>query len=308
MQGEEASSDEEVSKEALLEDAQAVLREIDADKEQEHGGVFQWVCGCGVRRRMEFMKRAVEKQRQEARQEAEQLIQALQEEQDFDEEAEEEAQPAGNAAILSALAEGGVRRQKKKGKSLEVTEHIALGAAATAAPLFAAPVVPSVFDEAVPATPVVPATVGGSHLLEEMSDVEAEAETSKVEKTSKVENSTEEENPWLAAATDNVSHSVTRKAEEKAEEAMDVQATLSRLEKKAPAKRAREVVKGDLGFEELGQKELLGMAFEDATVEKEFEEAKQKEVEQALEQAKPVVLEGWGSWAGIVGVWGASER
>ena len=318
MQGEEASSDEEVSKEALLEDAQAVLREIDADKEQEHGGVFQWARGRGVRRRMEFMKRAVEKQRQEARQEAEQLIQALQEEQDFDEEAPsagEEAQPAGNAAILSALAEGGVRRQKKKGKSLEVAEHIALGAAAAAAPLFAAPAVPSVFDEVDPVAPVdpvdpvdpeAPEAVGGSRLLEEMSDVESEPEAEPV--TAKVENKTEEENPWLAAATDNVSHSATRKAEEKAEEAMDVQAALSRLEKKAPAKRAREVVKGDLGFEALGQEELLGMAFEDATVEKEFEEAKQKEVEQALEQAKPVVLEGWGSWAGIVGVWGASER
>ena len=320
MQGEEASSDEEVSKEALLEDAQAVLREIDADKEQEHGGVFQWARGRGVRRRMEFMKRAVEKQRQEARQEAEQLIQALQEEQDFDEEAPsagDEAQPAGNAAILSALAEGGVRRQKKKGKSLEVAEHIALGAAATAAPLFAAPAVPSVFDEVdpvdpadpeAPVAPVAPEAVGGSRLLEEMSDVESEPEAEPEPVTAKVENKTEEENPWLAAATDNVSHSATRKAEEKAEEAMDVQAALSRLEKKAPAKRAREVVKGDLGFEALGQEELLGMAFEDATVEKEFEEAKQKEVEQALEQAKPVVLEGWGSWAGIVGVCGESER
>ena len=72
MQGEEASSEEEeATKEELLEDAEAVLREIDADKEQEHRGVFQCVCGAGVRRRMEFMKRAVERQRQEARQEAE---------------------------------------------------------------------------------------------------------------------------------------------------------------------------------------------------------------------------------------------
>ena len=129
MQGEEASSEEEeATKEELLEDAEAMLREIDADKEQEHRGVFQCVCGAGVRRRMEFMKRAVERQRQEARQEAEQLIQALQEEKEFDEEEEKEEEPAENAAILSALAEGGVRRQKKKGKSLEVTEHIALGA------------------------------------------------------------------------------------------------------------------------------------------------------------------------------------
>ena len=319
MQGEEASSEEEeATKEELLEDAEAVLREIDADKEQEHRGVFQCVCGAGVRRRMEFMKRAVERQRQEARQEAEQLIQALQEEKEFDEEEEKEEEPAGNAAILSALAEGGVRRQKKKGKSLEVTEHIALGAdrsasgasSASTGPLFTAPVVPSVFGDA--------EAVGGSRLLEEISDAESEPEQpeqseqpeEKAEQKSeeKAEQKAEEtENPWLAAATDNVSHSAARRAEEKAEEAVDVQAALASLEQKAPAKRSREVVKGELGFEELGQSELLGMAFEDASAEKEFQEAKQKEVEQALEAAKPVVLDGWGSWAGIVGAWGASE-
>ena len=325
MQGEEASSEEEeATKEELLEDAEAMLREIDADKEQEHRGVFQCVCGAGVRRRMEFMKRAVERQRQEARQEAEQLIQALQEEKEFDEEEKgekEEEEPAENAAILSALAEGGVRRQKKKGKSLEVTEHIALGADRSASgasgassassvstgPLFTAPAVPSVFGDA--------EAVGGSRLLEEISDAESEPEQSeqpeeKAEQKSeqKAEQKAEEtENPWLAAATDNVSHSAARRAEEKAEEAVDVQAALASLEQKAPAKRSREVVKGELGFEELGQSELLGMAFEDTSAEKEFQEAKQKEVEQALEAAKPVVLDGWGSWAGIVGAWGASE-
>ena len=319
MQGEEASSEEEeATKEELLEDAEAVLREIDADKEQEHRGVFQCVCGAGVRRRMEFMKRAVERQRQEARQEAEQLIQALQEEKEFDEEEKgekEEEEPAENAAILSALAEGGVRRQKKKGKSLEVTEHIALGAdrsasgasSASTGPLFTAPAVPSVFGDA--------EAVGGSRLLEEISDAESEPEQSeqpeekseqKAEEKSE-QKAEEKENPWLAAATDNVSHSAARRAEEKAEEAVDVQAALASLEQKAPAKRSREVVKGELGFEELGQSELLGMAFEDASAEKEFQEAKQKEVEQALEAAKPVVLDGWGSWAGIVGAWGASE-
>ena len=328
MQGEEASSEEEeATKEELLEDAEAVLREIDADKEQEHRGVFQCVCGAGVRRRMEFMKRAVERQRQEARQEAEQLIQALQEEKEFDEEEKgekEEEEPAENAAILSALAEGGVRRQKKKGKSLEVTEHIALGAdrsangasgasgasSASTGPLFTAPVVPSVFGDA--------EAVGGSRLLEEISDAESEpeqpeqSEQSEQKSEEKAEQKSEQkaeetENPWLAAATDNVSHSAARRAEEKAEEAVDVQAALASLEQKAPAKRSREVVKGELGFEELGQSELLGMAFEDASAEKEFQEAKQKEVEQALEAAKPVVLDGWGSWAGIVGAWGASE-
>lgn len=265
---------------------------------------------------MEFMKRAVERQRQEARQEAEQLIQALQEEKEFDEEEKEkeEEEPAGNAAILSALAEGGVRRQKKKGKSLEVTEHIALGvdrsasgaSGASTGPLFTAPVVPSVFGDA--------EAVGGSRLLEEISDVESEPEQpeqseqpeEKAEQKSE-QKAEETENPWLAAATDNVSHSAARRAEEKAEEAVDVQAALASLEQKAPAKRSREVVKGELGFEELGQSELLGMAFEDASAEKEFQEAKQKEVEQALEAAKPVVLDGWGSWAGIVGAWGASE-
>lgn len=311
MQGEEASSEEEeATKEELLEDAEAMLREIDADKEQEHRGVFQCVCGAGVRRRMEFMKRAVERQRQEARQEAEQLIQALQEEKEFDEEEEKEEEPAENAAILSALAEGGVRRQKKKGKSLEVTEHIALGAdrsasgasGASTGPLFTAPVVPSVFGDA--------EAVGGSRLLEEISDAESEPEQPEQSEQpeEKAEQKAEEtENPWLAAATDNVSHSAARRAEEKAEEAVDVQAALASLEQKAPAKRSREVVKGELGFEELGQSELLGMAFEDASAEKEFQEAKQKEVEQALEAAKPVVLDGWGSWAGIVGAWGASE-
>ena len=312
MQGEEASSEEEeATKEELLEDAEAMLREIDADKEQEHRGVFQCVCGAGVRRRMEFMKRAVERQRQEARQEAEQLIQALQEEKEFDEEEKEEEEPAENAAILSALAEGGVRRQKKKGKSLEVTEHIALGvdrsasgaSGASTGPLFTAPVVPSVFGDA--------EAVGGSRLLEDAESEPEQPEQSeqpeeKAEQKSE-QKAEETENPWLAAATDNVSHSAARRAEEKAEEAVDVQAALASLEQKAPAKRSREVVKGELGFEELGQSELLGMAFEDASAEKEFQEAKQKEVEQALEAAKPVVLDGWGSWAGIVGAWGASE-
>ena len=166
--------------------------------------------------------------------------------------------------------------------------------------------VPSVFGDA--------KAVGGSRLLEEISDAESEPEQpeqseqpeEKAEQKSE-QKAEETENPWLAAATDNVSHSAARRAEEKAEEAVDVQAALASLEQKAPAKRSREVVKGELGFEELGQSELLGMAFEDASAEKEFQEAKQKEVEQALEAAKPVVLDGWGSWAGIVGAWGASE-
>ena len=95
MKGEEeSSSEEEVTKESLLDDAESLLKEIDADKKKEHHGVFECEREGNVRRRMEFMKRAMEKQRQEARLEAEQLIQSLQEEKEFDQESEEEEEPA----------------------------------------------------------------------------------------------------------------------------------------------------------------------------------------------------------------------
>ena len=117
---------EEVTKEALLDDAESLLKEIDADKKKEHHGVFECEREGNVRRRMEFMKRAMEKQRQEARLEAEQLIQSLQEEKEFDQESEEEEEeePAESEAVKAALAEGEIKRQKKKTKSLEVKEHI----------------------------------------------------------------------------------------------------------------------------------------------------------------------------------------
>ena len=95
-----------------------------------------------------------------------------------------------------------------------------------------------------------------------------------------------ERSSWNKVVSRSRRCAAARRAEEKAEEAVDVQAALASLEQKAPAKRSREVVKGELGFEELGQSELLGMAFEDASAEKEFQEAKQKEVEQALEAAR----------------------
>ena len=101
-----------------------------------------------------------------------------------------------------------------------------------------------------------------------------------------------------------MSHSASRKKEE-AEEAVDVGAALSNLEKK-PSKK-REVVTGDLGFEGMNQEELMNMAFTnaDADAEKEFEEMKKRDIEENAPEEKPTVLEGWGSWAGIVGVcWG----
>ena len=118
--------EEEVTKESLLDDAESLLKEIDADKKKEHHGVFECAMEGDVRRRMEFMKRAMEKQRQEARLEAEQLIQSLQEEKEFDQESEEEEEeePAESEAVKAALAEGEIKRQKKKTKSLEVKEHI----------------------------------------------------------------------------------------------------------------------------------------------------------------------------------------
>ena len=126
MKGEEeSSSEEEVTKEALLDDAESLLKEIDADKKKEHHGVFECEREGNVRRRMEFMNRAMEKQRQEARLEAEQLIQSLQEEKEFDQESEEEEEePAESEAVKAALADGEIKRQKKKAKSLEVKEHI----------------------------------------------------------------------------------------------------------------------------------------------------------------------------------------
>ena len=161
--------------------------------------------------------------------------------------------------------------------------------------------VPSVFEEE--------EKPAASHLLDEVSDVSDDESAQPTPSTQSVPSTQphppkDDANPWLAAATDNVSHSASRKKEE-AEEAVDVGEALSNLEKK-PSKK-REVVTGDLGFEGMNQEELMNLAFTnaDADAEKEFEEMKKKDIEENAPEEKPTVLEGWGSWAGIVGVcWG----
>ena len=99
---------------------------------------------------MEFMKRALQRQREEARQEAEKLIQALQEEEELNEESEneereEETKPESEETmkIREALTGGVVRRAKHGSKSLEVKDKI------TIQPLFETPEVPSLFEESV---------------------------------------------------------------------------------------------------------------------------------------------------------------
>ena len=84
------------------------------------------------------MKRAIEKQKEEAKQDAEKLIQALQEEKEWDEENESEENeseendnqdiPAEDddqvKAIQESLKQGTVKRNKKEGKSLVVKDAI----------------------------------------------------------------------------------------------------------------------------------------------------------------------------------------
>lgn len=89
--------------------------------------------------RMEFMKRAIQKQKEEAKLEAEKLIHALQEEQEMDDEfhgdeseesEEKEEVPVGDdeqaQAIREALSSGSVKRSKKQNKVLEVTDAISI--------------------------------------------------------------------------------------------------------------------------------------------------------------------------------------
>lgn len=89
--------------------------------------------------RMEFMKRAIQKQKEEAKLEAEKLIHALQEEQEMDyefqgdesEESEEkEETPVADdeqvQSIREALSSGSVKRTKKQNKVLEVTDAISI--------------------------------------------------------------------------------------------------------------------------------------------------------------------------------------
>lgn len=201
---------------------------------------------------MDFMKRALQRQREEARQEAQKLIQALQEEKEFDEEfaeesdkesekpeklekPEEEKEESSKAsAIREALNGGVVRRAKHEGKSLEVKDPI------TVKPLFEAPAIPSLFDD----DSAIPSSVqddsaepkgSGSHLLDELSEGEAgsevESEADDALLDHPAENEPAGENPWLAAARDNVSHGERGAREkEKEEDGVDVQAAVARLE------------------------------------------------------------------------------
>ena len=201
---------------------------------------------------MDFMKRALQRQREEARQEAQKLIQALQEEKEFDEEfaeesdkesekpeklekPEEEKEESSKAsAIREALNGGVVRRAKHEGKSLEVKDPI------TVKPLFEAPAIPSLFDD----DSAIPSSVqansaepkgSGSHLLDELSEGEAgsevESEADDALLDHPAENEPAGENPWLAAARDNVSHGKRgAKEKEKEEDGVDVQAAVARLE------------------------------------------------------------------------------
>ena len=201
---------------------------------------------------MDFMKRALQRQREEARQEAQKLIQALQEEKEFDEEfaeesdkesekpeklekPEEEKEESSKAsAIREALNGGVVRSAKHEGKSLEVKDPI------TVKPLFEAPAIPSLFDD----DSAIPSSVqansaepkgSGSHLLDELSEGEAGSEVESEADDALLDHSAENEpageNPWLAAARDNVSHGERgAKEKEKEEDGVDVQAAVARLE------------------------------------------------------------------------------
>ena len=201
---------------------------------------------------MDFMKRALQRQREEARQEAQKLIQALQEEKEFDEEFAEESDKESEkpeklekpedekeesskaSAIREALNGGVVRRAKHEGKSLEVKDPI------TVKLLFEAPAIPSLFDD----DSAIPSSVqansaepkgSGSHLLDELSEGEAgsevESEADDALLDHPAENEPAGENPWLAAARDNVSHGERgAKEKEKEEDGVDVQAAVARLE------------------------------------------------------------------------------
>lgn len=201
---------------------------------------------------MDFMKRALQRQRDEARQEAQKLIQALQEEKDFDDEGgddedegndksekpeklekpenEEGEESSSAAAIREALSGGVVRRAKHEGKSLQVKDPI------TVKPLFEPPAIPSMFDDdsAVPSSTQENSAMpkdSRSHLLDELSDAEAESEGN-AEADEALLNAAEPagENPWLAAARDNVSRGERGPKEAKEEDGVDVQAAVARLE------------------------------------------------------------------------------
>ena len=177
---------------------------------------------------MEFMKRALQRQREEARQEAEKLIQALQEEEELNEESEneereEETKPESEETmkIREALAGGVVRRAKHGSKSLEVKDKI------TIQPLFETPEVPSLFEESVKSGENV-----GSRLVEELEEeseegVEDVEDAEDAEDTEDAEDADllgdEGENPWLVEGGGD-------KSRENEEDEVDVEATVANLE------------------------------------------------------------------------------
>lgn len=208
--------------------------------------------------------------------------------------------------------------------------------------MFAAPETTSMFDETPAVGSLVDDILEESEEeSEEEEPNEEPEEADDAEETGNAEGDEDEdllkddaptgENPWLTAAIDNVSHNSSRK-EKEVEEELDVNATMARLDVKASQKRDRkdkEEVKvniidettvekpkkkgpilGTLGFDdELDQEELMNRAFADAGAEEDFAEDKARviaEDEQDYKKKHKIQdafdMEGWGNWAGIVGV------
>ena len=168
---------------------------------------------------MEFMKRALQRQREEARQEAEKLIQALQEEEELNEESEneereEETKPESEETmkIREALTGGVVRRAKHGSKSLEVKDKI------TIQPLFETPEVPSLFEE----SDVKSGENVGSRLVEELEEESEEGEDAEDAEDADLLGD-EGENPWLVEGGGD-------KSRENEEDEVDVEATVANLE------------------------------------------------------------------------------
>ena len=269
-QGDDSSSEEDVDDTKLLDEAEAVLKDLNAEVSQPATGVFQQVNGECVTRRMAFMKRALEKQREEARLDAERLMQALQEEEEFDDDKKEESlqeESAQAAKIREVLSSGSVRRDKQKTKSLSVADTIKVG------PLFEAPQVPALFDDegdvggeaGNEAGSEAGNGIGGahgsdieaedievgtdpltknaesepvSHLLEDLENEDLEGEDEKLLKDHQdKETLSQQENPWLLGTGDEVSRSNTRKEITKGDDAVDIAGTMARLEVRAAKKR-----------------------------------------------------------------------
>ncbi|KAK8799386.1 hypothetical protein JH06_3687 [Blastocystis sp. subtype 4] len=259
-QGDDSSSEEDVDDTKLLDEAEAVLKDLNAEVSQPATGVFQ----------MAFMKRALEKQREEARLDAERLMQALQEEEEFDDDKKEESlqeESAQAAKIREVLSSGSVRRDKQKTKSLSVADTIKVG------PLFEAPQVPALFDDegdvggeaGNEAGSEAGNGIGGahgsdieaedievgtdpltknaesepvSHLLEDLENEDLEGEDEKLLKDHQdKETLSQQENPWLLGTGDEVSRSNTRKEITKGDDAVDIAGTMARLEVRAAKKR-----------------------------------------------------------------------